>query len=448
MATFINVTLGGDALLRKDGQLRDASRFDALEKQKLKEAEDEVSITDTLNGEKIESLLHRRDPAAHRTARGGGWGTWYHESLNDVDDAVGLLRVAGSPDRCDSGTRRTRDEREFYVTSGDGTARATVNLKLELPAPPPVPPASSGPGYIQRTVGSTGSYSIDSNHWVLPAGNGTYIVVVMLAYVATAYTTTATYFAEPADPERPNRLLIKVDEPYSAPVVTSQAGAKNYVFACSHTKVRSLSIPPTMQALLDHFNPAPIEADATLSTAITGGVTTAYKRPQLAGQKSYAVDGANQTFRTEYGTSWDPSIYWSLNNEYQFIDPAQVVSPGTWRLTHKPAVSRNDAGGFKQMNDNSWNLEAYYKASQPLPIMFGKWKAAGNPILSQPGNIEPISGKAGESKLSPSRQGLTPPAPFPGLYYVDYDAVWDWDDPAYCKKMLTALGFTPAQLKP
>lgn len=41
MATYVNVTVGGDDLLNRDRQLRQATRFDALDRQKDKEVEKE-----------------------------------------------------------------------------------------------------------------------------------------------------------------------------------------------------------------------------------------------------------------------------------------------------------------------------------------------------------------------------------------------------------------------
>lgn len=67
MATYVNVTVGGGGLLDRDRQLRQASRFDALEQQQDKELEAEKKKqAEQKQGKTLKPVPYKRDPAAHR----------------------------------------------------------------------------------------------------------------------------------------------------------------------------------------------------------------------------------------------------------------------------------------------------------------------------------------------------------------------------------------------
>lgn len=71
MATYVNVTVGGDDLLNRDRQLRQATRFDALDRQKDKEVEKEKEKQEQEpQGKSLKPLPYKREPAAHRFLTG------------------------------------------------------------------------------------------------------------------------------------------------------------------------------------------------------------------------------------------------------------------------------------------------------------------------------------------------------------------------------------------
>ena len=98
MATYVNVTVGGGELLDRDRQQRQASRFDALEKQKNEELQAEkAKQSEEKQGKALKPLPYQRDPAAHRTPTGGVVGVTYSTSTDNVAARTIKLKV-GTPD--------------------------------------------------------------------------------------------------------------------------------------------------------------------------------------------------------------------------------------------------------------------------------------------------------------------------------------------------------------
>lgn len=116
-----------------------------------------------------------------------------------------------------------------------------------------------------------------------------------------------------------------------------------------------------------------------------------------------------------------PSIFASLNTASQFVEPATI----------------------KQLPPSSkWIVED--PDSTPLQQKYGTYSIPGDPDDNEDGTVIPDNSLT--FSLSEDRDQDFPDLESEEYYAIRY-AIWDWDDPDYCRRMCLSLGFTAADLQ-
>jgi hypothetical protein len=295
-------------------------------------------------------------------------------------------------------------------------------------------------------------HSYDRRHLVLPAGNGNFIVVVLLS---CSWIMKQRYVYE-------NRFAGAILPTQSYFNVVTKA------FICNDTKCRPIEISQTLSEIIDQINPnyelQSVQRGWLFAEEIVIPKTTSCPFPLAepwetdniynvndgvktrVGWRPYAIhtygldyrsDTSNDTYyvqpdlpdyeptvhsglRAEAAIT--PAVYATLNSVYQFIDSDAIKSfpeTGRWIVELEPVsnVSRT----------------------------YGYYSLAGDPEQNTGGNVE-ISSSFNFTISAPYHPDFPDPASesFSGTLYT----VWDWDDPDYCRRMLAALGFQQSDLQP
>lgn len=133
------------------------------------------------------------------------------------------------------------------------------------------------------------------------------------------------------------------------------------------------------------------------------------------------------------GRTITPNIFAQLNQRISFVNQEQIKQ---FPANKKPVLSDVRAGFFSTISSGS---PAY--GQEPL------WAEYSGNIS----NVPPPD--HGDSNLylayrNLNRAGVAFPVDGLNQSSLNFNWVWDWDDPAYCRRMCLALGFTAADLKP
>lgn len=143
------------------------------------------------------------------------------------------------------------------------------------------------------------------------------------------------------------------------------------------------------------------------------------------------VDG--KSLQSNVGQPATPYVFDQLNQRIGFTSVDQIKS---FPANKKPILSDVRAGFFAMTQSD---LPSY--GNEPI------WAEYAGNTSSVP------SPTHNDSALYPKYRKLANagvPFPVDGLNtgIINFNWVWDWDDPAYCRRMCLALGFTAADLTP
>jgi hypothetical protein len=191
------------------------------------------------------------------------------------------------------------------------------------------------------------------------------------------------------------------------PELTVNIGASdrsNKAFLCSNNSVTEIAISGKLQGFMDYINPS-ISSQVTTPLGPPDGTPNfrgpAVSVPKFVGKFNAISDG---------GTV---DIFAAINNLYPFTDPANIktVPNPKWRSYVTPDTS---AGGYA-----TFPIEDAYSSGTPFYYIRGE--------RNKPAKRH----RSATLNLSPDRK------PFNGGSLI---SVWDRDDPAYCRFMLSELG--------
>lgn len=134
-----------------------------------------------------------------------------------------------------------------------------------------------------------------------------------------------------------------------------------------------------------------------------------------------------------------PEVFQKLNQFRPFVPPNQIK---TFPANAQPVLGDARSGFF---SDEPWDT---WQQRLGRPANFAKWRGT----VSDVPDID-HGNNANYQRYIPIRNAVPPftgtLAPDPDYFnFIRRFFVWDWDDPAYCRRMCLALGFTPADLTP
>lgn len=203
--------------------------------------------------------------------------------------------------------------------------------------------------------------------------------------------------------------------------------AASNVYVCSETAVRRLELSQRVQAFLDFVNPSefPKQAEYFMAgTRIINGTPTLYQGVTLEVFADYLSNTHIEQINELSGKNGHARIFKQLNDIYPFVSSTLIKDvDATYKYTIVPDTSE----GGNQYSD----LDQAY--AQNAPFYYKKGLTLADETTYKRINSATL-------QLSPGRPALTDIAQlFRGF---------DCDDPAYCRSMCLALGFTEADLTP
>ncbi len=480
MSTQINVTVGSGGLPEKAKQQQQAARQAQLEKERQQRIETQGQEQRTANlaaagrapdgtllfGPGFKQPEVERRPAANRQESTKVGHGWFQTDSSSFETIVypGLV-VSGGQNSVTTGASFfiARGQNNLTLRAGDGLdSQGIGTFQYTIPDPstdgyewnPSISaffynsawfPYAYGP----RTARWAESHETVAFTMALPAGNGSFVLLVFYRDLAYSVDVTAPCFAtsspisgninNPPPQSTLDSLFSSLRLPGAqvnigyatdvtgAPVhpfdlpsasVYQRGERANLSFLCTNKTIKPINISSTLAQFMDWVSPAfttmsmPIKLfnfdEFSVDVPISeNNVSAVANLSRSAGFTSSVAGPARVT----------PEIYQTLNSIYPYANPSSIVTYDSI----KDRISTDTRTGVYSTTDNRYESSLsfnYAKNSKTQPV-----SELGRKIFSL--------------LLNPSR----PPADIQ-FYY----AVWDWDNPSYCRARLADLGISSADL--
>jgi hypothetical protein len=363
------------------------------------------------------------------------------------------------------------------------------------------PPIAENFHVGRRSGGSSVNFDRRSLSIALPCGNGNFIYIYGFVEVWHTFESEATYSTiaryirtapldEPSPVEEwdfvgflnpitgefdlstpPDRLeIIQFVESSTIEPVSFQ-GYRNKerrfaAYVCNNFAIREISVPSGIQPLLDKMCPEPIEAtriESIYSSSVPEGnfVQDIYTIPAPT---AFVSGSTGLTVQLSGSFVFTPQVFKSINDSISFTDPSNIKTIPA-KLFRGLADRRDGAwAAFRDSTDQPsfpYFSNLYREGS---PFHYALW-----PNKNEQPNLQiwdPNFASVWENFRRPKRvnRATLRPRPDriprngandstnvfgPNFYNIEQlVSVWDWDDPAYCRTMCKALGFSDADLTP
>ena len=440
------------------------------------------------------------EPAAFRGGQGLNLGhLWFFRDTFNILRPAGIIEVAGAFGRSRTSTRAINQRQNILLGCGNGSTWMTFeNLGWgdapSLPSDifsvsgqtlPPLNPTSPYEisFYGLRLSGRNVTAGYRDDYLALPVGRGNFIFIYgysgawdtfeSLAYyrARALYNADGTFvgYFDFATANYTSSSIPDDLEGYTAGGalglgVESFEGYTNKerrfaAYICNNNTLREISIPQKMQTILDLAYPEPVLTPVTIT--YRQAINFTYNAYRLSSASNF-LGGETGYSNNFYGSVFTPEVFATINTFYEFISPSTIK---TFPNKLKWGLSDNSEGSYTvfQNVDTSPTFPWWsnlYRAGQPFyhALWPNKnetpdlsiWDPDYAPVWA--GTPKPKRVSKTTLNLSPTRvprNGAADRSSLPGAYWEeDLVTVWDWDDPAYCRSMCKALGFTDADLTP
>lgn len=230
---------------------------------------------------------------------------------------------------------------------------------------------------------------VDAKTIALPVGGESSVVILMMR--ASQRCVTGSYQGTVAGviSTTPRPTIQNYGQPVSTSVLQSFDTISSKAFLCTPASVREISIPAKLQTALDVLNPRQA-ADPSGDAPIT----------QLFGSRGFGSG-------PDYFNGWTPDVFSALNDWQPNLNLAIVSTPG-----YEEEITPDTSDGYYGESPTDGALYYLEGDTRSDDLTFPQATAARLPDDAQ------------------------------------IVVAWDWDDPAYCRALCLALGFTEADLKP
>jgi hypothetical protein len=378
---------------------------------------------------------------------------------------------------------------QTFPNAGTGYAPALPEDIFSVVEVVPQDPNDTNPIFVSkwhigpRVGGSTLDSSIRYIDVALPCGRGNFIYIYGFTSVWSAWEAQANYAAvgvyartapEQDPPDYPflayrdpttGALVDSIPDKlyfYSDPDFTGYRGKERRFAAyfCNNRSMRQVDIPAALQAFLDIACPEAVESTRQVFVEYEQSFThDIYVIPNLPAPSFNNYSGLKVTKFTPQGPDvldcvpYTPDVFRLINQYAQFTDPATVKSIPT---TLKASLADRRAGAWAAFSDPEalpeypWVAD-FYRNGQPFYYALWPYRNQEPDWASYP---SPKRVAKATLKLHPdrvARNGANDPNNIygPSAYTTEeLIAVWDWNDPAYCRRMCKALGFQDEDLIP
>jgi hypothetical protein len=256
----------------------------------------------------------------------------------------------------------------------------------------------------------------------------------------------------------------RTDERPIFPTYLTTGSVENHVFLCDKNSIQEINAPVGLQAIIDALNPPFVTEPFNLKVSDRQGdgpifPVTRTRQPNVP----FFADARGYFFRDNFGSeagleyddnidniSYTPQVYERLNNVVPFTPPTDIR---TFSAQDRAVLTDRTRGGFSVIRTvQSQDFpEGYTRQNLPaklyetgIPLYYAGWKDLGetapdprvwDPAFEDLGLPKPLRSSAPSVRFAENRQSVT------DITTLDLVQVYDWGDPAYCKRMLRALGF-------
>lgn len=473
MATYIKIDRAGNEIVVRNKQDADANRLSNLERTEEEQTKAAIKAATAIATEEAKRRLRslRDRPAAYFISIGSPLGHlwWFMESEPVTNYGVQAGLLPGSNTRFIYATDYIVGyKRTTHLYCGDGSASIQIEHGLQaqqfLPSYTSFPYAGLGntPSTTLARVAGTDASNFNgddgSDILILPAGGDAFIVV-FFAWTATVGFNVQIPVTSETETDQFGRVRATCTNPGEDTVITSfdrqeQITDTRRVFFCSKSTIREIEPPAAFATLLDLLL-AREDQDYDYPTTFFAGTANFVVRserpyyPQRWFNDSTGIAGPNT-----YG--YTSGVYSTAVSETSA--PAEVVEAWSERIgglvQQVPAnlrwiVENTSTGAYVPANASS-GWQSLFNGNYAFE--YGQWRTPNETPGYLDDEFDPtlyISQPKRRLALSPNRPTLDFPSN--GSTYQLYSqlsVVWDWDNSAYCRRMLLALGFTSQDLTP
>lgn len=370
-------------------------------------------------------------------------------------------------------------KRTSRIYCGDGSQHVEIvhgqQAQQMIPQFTGFPPAPSTVdacvSYIDNVRGNDNADLI-----ALPAGRDVFVLVFFAWNVQAVINTPVSIIGESSNNSAPimypsTGAGYQADPQFSGfnyyPLSTftkvEQATKMVKTFVCSNTSIREISPPGGFASLLNVLLPPPTNEPYTYGTGFPGtgggGQIVANSTIPTFAPAYLAYNGQGMGDAYIYANT--PTVYYDSCNEVTEGTPP--ASQTAWsnligsRVKPLPSSLRwlipdTSSGAYTAPYVNA-GIAGWFNARQPF--RYGQWITPGE----EPGYLSGDDAYYYDTtkyQPQPDRTFIIPPGPsFTAPIKQDNElfgnalyAVWDWDDPDYCRSVCLALGFSASDLQP
>jgi hypothetical protein len=231
-------------------------------------------------------------------------------------------------------------------------------------------------------------------------------------------------------------------------------------YLCSNDFIREISIPPTLQEIIDIAYP-----DAVDDTTSIVYRENFFAYPKYSIPSGFPIYGDQGLLSANYrGSVFTPAVFERLNTIKQFVDPniiKQFPQNLSWVMYD---TSEGSYAAYQDSKPSPFETPTYWSElyREGLPFYHASWirpNEEPNYEIYDPNFASDWVGSSRPRRIPratlnldperPAREGATDRTSLVGSYWgEDFVTVWDWNDPDYCRSMCLSLGFSGADLVP
>lgn len=214
------------------------------------------------------------------------------------------------------------------------------------------------------------------------------------------------------------RVLYRVS--YVPSVFATVLKIVNRAYVLNKTTIRQVTVPSGLAAVFAVLNPN--NTETTYDEYRPDGLNTSGFAPRTI----YIDNSSSGLYQPFFGYWRSPQIYEQFNRLAPFTSSGNLKQfPSTLKWV------------TPDLRYGQWAPEPTSDKS----LYFADW--LGDPIAIDPAQTENLRPLPRSTYLLPSSFAYPTGYPLSGRVVA-----WDWDDPAYCRAMCSALGFQPSDLVP
>jgi hypothetical protein len=233
---------------------------------------------------------------------------------------------------------------------------------------------------------------------------------------------------------------------------------KIQAYICNNDSIRQISIPPTLQAIIDIAYPDAVDSTTSITYRENFFSYANYTIPS-----GFPIYGDQGLLSANYrGSVFTPKVFERLNEIGSFANPS-TIKPFPQRLPWiMYDTSEGSYAAYQDSNPSPFVTPTFWSQlyRDGLPFYHAYWIEKNqepnyeiydpNYAADWEGVTRPRRITQATLRLSPDREDRNGATDRTTNSYwgEDFITVWDWNEPGYCRQKALALGFSAADLTP